>query len=513
MTQEDVLPLQAGPVSIGPVRNSIAYYSETGTEGEYFLYECRDGSGWDSYIPTGLLIYHVDRSTAHRVGGISAYEQWTDWPYSNAINAYGDHPCFYVVPAADQQNLHYPGGTGSMVFPGSEDIHSFIPVDWSGKNPSGIRLSGIQYAGGNVQFNMSFSQSRLLSGRVEDLSGKGIPGVFVQLSTLASAPTSSGPRKISPRRIDFEAVTDANGDFFLSLEGFDETAGHVTLSKTGYQTTGYNVELARQVNHAEFTLHRNDQGILFNYAYYDPGADVFVWGDGKSNSLMAAIRIPAEEITTRGVLQSISFTPQWDAERFYAIVDRNGERLLTAEIPPTPAGDNCTADLSGHNLVIEPGSDVYIGYAFENAHPGAGFDGYLFQITSGGNNCHRSPFSLDSSSWYSSISSYGLVLDVRIAEILEGGEDPVEPGTLAQMGIPSIADPSCGHYAVGSSFQLQLDLPEGMTPAAEEVWLFDGAPVTGAKSVTLTAGKHVVTARVKWPDGSQETMALQIDVK
>ena len=512
MTREDVLPLQAGPASLGSVRNSVAYYSKTGTEGEYFIYECRDGSGWDAFIPVGLLVFHADKSVEHIVGDISAYNQWAQWSTYNTINAYGDHPCFYVVPSADQKNLNYKGGADGVIFPGSEGIHSFIPEDWSGNSPTGIRFTDIRFADGKVSFNTSFTKSRLIAGRVEDLSGNGIPGVFVQLSALASAPTSRGPRKVSPRRIDFEAVSDANGDFFLSLEGFDETGGHITLSKAGYQTTGFNVDLANNVNHAEFTLRRTDQGILFNYAYYDPGANVFVWGDGKSNSLMAAIRIPAEEITTRGVLQSISFMTQWNAEHFYAIVDRDGERLLTAEIPPVIPGNNYTADLSEHNLVIEPGSDVYVGYAIEDAHPDSGYDGFLFLISDGGNNCYRSPFSLDNSSWSGSSSPCGLILDVTIVEKLDGGEDPAEPGTLAQMGIPSIADPSYGSYAAGSNFQLQLDLPEGLMPETV-LWSFDGQDVTGAKSVSLTAGKHLVTARVKWPDGSQETMALQLDVK
>ena len=513
MTPEDVLPIQAGPVSFSSVKNSIAYYSETSTEGEYFIYECRDGSGWDSFTPTGLAVYHVDQSKVHIVGGMSAYAQWDQWTYYNTINAYANHPCFYVVPAADQKNLNYNGNPESMVFPGSENIHSFIPSDWNGNNPTGLRLSDIQYADGKVSFTASLMQGRLIVGRVVDLDGNAVEGVFVQLSEIVS-PISKGLRKASPRRIDYEAVTDAGGDFFLSLDGFDQSRGHLTLSKVGYRTTGCDIDLEEHITHTEVALHRKDQGELRNYSYYDfSSGDTRVWMYESVPSQMAAIRIPAEEIPSAGVLSQVSFPPLWDADHYYVVVDRGEERLLTTEVFPTTLQLFTTFDLSSHNVVIEPGSDVYVGIAVENAYPEADYEYFLFYITPTGNNLYGSNFSLTSSSWVSSEGAFGLMMDVAIVEKLEGGEDPAEPGALAQMGIPSIADPSCGNYAVGSNFQLQLALPEGMMPAAEEVWLFDGAAVTGAKSVALTAGKHLVTARVKWYDGSQETMSLQIDVK
>lgn len=512
MTREDVLPLLAGPESLVSVKNSVAYYSETSTEGEYFLYECRDGSGWDASLPRGLVVYHVDKSKEHIVGGISAYTQWDQWGWYNTINAYGDHPCFYVVPSANQENLNYKGEPESMVFPGSGNIHSFIPYDWSGDNVTGLRISDILFADGVVSFNTVFTQSRMIEGRVEDLSGNGIPGVFIQLSE--AAPALKSLRKASPRRIDYEAVTDANGDFFLSLEGFEGSRGHLTLSKAGFRTTGCDINLGNRITHTEIALHRKDQGELRNYAYYDKEDTNFrIWSYiTGANSQMAAIRIPAEEIPSAGILRSISFRALWDADHIYLVVDRNGERLLTTEVFPSQIQIPITYDLSEHNLLIEPGSDVYVGIAVDNAHPRAeDYNGFLFYITPGGNNCYGSEFNLTSSSWISSSSAAGLMLDVEIVEKLEGGEDPAEPGELAQMGIPSIADPSCGHYAAGSNFQLQLSLPEGLTPESV-LWAFDGQS-TGAKSVSLTAGKHLVTARVKWPDGSQETMSLQIDVK
>ena len=83
---------------------------------------------------------------------------------------------------------------------------------------------------------------------------------------------------------------------------------------------------------------------------------------------------------------------------------------------------------------------------------------------------------------------------------------------FGQIGIPAIADPGCGNYKSGDSFQLVMTLPVGRTPDSL-AWRFDGTDKTGAKSVTLTAGDHHVTAVVKWPEGETETFDLQIHVQ
>ena len=83
---------------------------------------------------------------------------------------------------------------------------------------------------------------------------------------------------------------------------------------------------------------------------------------------------------------------------------------------------------------------------------------------------------------------------------------------FGQIGIPAIADPGCGNYKTGDSFQLVMTLPVGRTPDSL-AWRFDGTDKTGAKSVTLTAGDHHVTAVVKWPEGETETFDLQIHVQ
>lgn len=508
MTESDIVEIKAGEVRMVPVRNSIAYRSQTGIEGEYFLYECRDGYGWDAPLPRGMVVYHVDKSKSRRVGNRSPYDLWN---YTNLINAYGEHPCFYVVPAADQDNLNYKGNMASCLFPGSNNVRFFSPQDWNGQNLTGIVLSGITYADGTVQMNASFSQEKQLVGRVTDLTGVPLPGVYVKLSAPVSP--SAAPRALrsgAPRSIEYEALSDDSGDFHLSLEGFDYATGHLTLSKTGYRTAGFDVTLEERINHVTLNLSRKDQGDVNLFYYYEPGGSIYYYGDGTNNSLMAAICIPAWELPSGGgTLSYVRFTPIWDADSYYIIVDEGSKRILTHACHPASFGSMQQVNVE---VTVSGEEDLYVGYAVENARPTSGYDGYLFEITKEPDgHCHLSSFDLSQSYWGS--GHYSLVLDACIIEKADNPDDP-DPGTesFAAMGIPCIADPQGGVYAPGSNLSLELELPEGLTPSSVK-WEFDGRDVTGAKSVSLLAGKHLLVARVKWADGSLETLSLQLDVK
>lgn len=149
MTEEDVPILPRGEVSFPSIRYGITYKSLTDVEGEYFLYECRDATGWDKYLPAGLVIYHVDKSTVRKVGGITPYQQWANWESYNSINANGSHPCFYVIPAANPTSLYYTSyNLKDFVFPGSKNKTAYTPIDWN-KADTGIDISGISYSAGD----------------------------------------------------------------------------------------------------------------------------------------------------------------------------------------------------------------------------------------------------------------------------------------------------------------------------------------------------------------------------
>ena len=159
--------LPAGTVETPAVYNNIAWKSLTNTENEYFVYEFRDGTGWDTYLPVGLVVYHLDKSTRIVGGYHRACDLWTYWTSTNMINVFGDHPCYVLVPAPDPQNLMYGlkyyEGYGyyfpselrtSLPFPGQEQVTTFSPVDWEGLG-TGVYISKISLADGKAVMKVS----------------------------------------------------------------------------------------------------------------------------------------------------------------------------------------------------------------------------------------------------------------------------------------------------------------------------------------------------------------------
>lgn len=509
MAPSDIPELPKGDISFSSIKNGVAYTSSTETEGEYFLYECRDGSGWDSYIPAGMVVYHVDKSPDHIVGGITAYQQWTNWWYYNTINAYGEHPCFYVVPAASQSSLQYDeNNLNGWVFPGSKNVSEYVPVDWSGL--SNVRLTGITYSGGEVSLTTSYLTEKMLVGTVTDRSGNPVQGAYVVLTPSSGPLPSPSLRKIrkSGPKNSIEAMTDSEGSFKMNVEEFGASSGHITCSREGFHTTGADVSLDKRINVVKLKLDSADQGPIHTYSYYDPSGDVYIFGDKTLDSQACAIRIPASDIPQNGgKLTSIYTRAIWRAQNTYLIVDSGTQRLYTAPIT-LRTDDYATYDLSSKNLIVPGGNDLYVGIAYDRAQiTYADYAGMLFPITLAGNNCYWDELNLEKSNW-DVVDEYALVLEASLAEILDDGGD-TGPVSLADMGITSIADPGNGAYAAGDLFELKLYLPAGVV-VSELSWLFDGQAVDS--SVTLQAGQHILKATVSYSDGSEEVFELILSV-
>lgn len=117
-----------------------AWLLPTGTSGEDFWLEYRDGTRWDSYIGgSGLVVYHIDRSM-NSAGSMTARQRWT----AGAVNACAAHPCVYFVSSQGESTT----GVADAFFPGYgnvQAIHSSISFPlcgWDGRGV-GLGLTGI----------------------------------------------------------------------------------------------------------------------------------------------------------------------------------------------------------------------------------------------------------------------------------------------------------------------------------------------------------------------------------
>ena len=512
MTEDDITIIPDGTVSIPSIKNGIAYRSLTDTDGEYFVYECRDGSGWDRFLPQGMLVFHADKSTVRKVGSMTPYELW--YGGSNKINAYGDHPCFYTVPAADPFNLFYKGDHQQWVFPGSNNITSYEPVDWKGYQ-SGVYLTDIGFADGKVSFTAKNEYSRFITGTVTNQFGSALPGVRITVTAVEEG--SAVPRRLrantAKRQAEgLSAITDQYGKFRINLDDFEPSSCHVTASLEGYEVAGQDVSLGKRGSRADFSLTLTAHS---EYKYYDESATKYLIGDGESNTMMASIRIPASELPAQGGrVVSVSFTPIWQAAAYYIVIDAGDQRILTRktrDITRTDLYQEFTVDLTSLSLRFPAGKDLYVGIGIEEAMiTSANYDGYLFLSSAGQPNVYMSELNLEYSSWKEEEFDEDLALIIKASVVAGSGDADVS--SLLQMGFSCIADPGKGVYADGDTFQLMTELPEGLT-CTSTTWLFDGKDVTGAKSVQLKSGQHIVSAVVTYADGSSETLDLALDVK
>ena len=532
MADSDIQTLEKGTVTFGSIKDDIAYRSYTDTEGEYFLYECRDGSGWDKPLSklSGLIVYHVDKSTVRSVGGITPYEQWAHWSSYNTINAYGAHPCFYVVVADDQENLNYTGTSGwsadRIAFPGAAHITTFTPVDWEGNETNDILL-GISYADGQVSLTFDSTDHQKILGTVCGQDGIPIQGVYV----VVTKPAAGSPmlQKVSPRAKYYEAVTDSKGAFTINMEGFEGETAHLSFSKDGYQPTGMDVTLSPRATMVQAVIKKVGEGDLMEYRYYDPSASLSVYGPGASfegSSYMSAIRIPASDLPANGGrLTKVSFPTLWTAKAYYVVVDSGEERLLFHEIPDLgPSAKmqhTVNVNLGSFDISINPNKDLYVGIAVEDANTYSGYEGYFFFITKNTINCFGSPFNKTYSEWKAStnsrtgeLSKYALILTATVVPNGSGDEPDPKEWTLADMGFNAIADPGQGNYTSGHAFALDVILAQGNQLQSDISWTMDGTAIAaGAKSVSLTSGKHTITASYTLTDGTSETLELMVNVQ
>lgn len=126
---------ESGTKTLKPVHENEAYMTPTATDGEFYVYEYRDGTGWDQYVGgTGVAIYHVDRSAQY----LSRWE-------NNQVNNYEDHECYDLIESSGNPNAAtnieklYPGSTNNREFSSTSNPAS---VDWNG-DPTGFNITEI----------------------------------------------------------------------------------------------------------------------------------------------------------------------------------------------------------------------------------------------------------------------------------------------------------------------------------------------------------------------------------
>ena len=466
---------------------------DTSNDGEYFILECRNGYKWDSTIPSGLLVYHVDKSQNIVAGGYTASYLWEE---TNSINAIGAHPCYRLIPSVDNSQF---------VFPGYNDVRVYQPVTWDGNYVSTI-LSNINYDGTKVSFNAALATNRTVFGVVKDTDGNPIKDVQVSL-TSSTTPFAAAPSLVDGSII---TTTDADGYYTFEIESGESAYQILNFQKNGYVSVVVNVTLKSLYTREDATLLRQGEGPSAEMSKIDPSlASIYNGGLG-SGSIAAGMMYTADEIAAEGLsgalIKSIHFAENANqGESVYIVIDFGDERVLCKDITAQYTSNVWnTVDISGENLTIPAGKDVYIGIGLENIpEQDAYFPFYGYGIASyNGGGCYVLPdFKNPDSSWMA--TDFGT--DTYLHFCVVAGVSKAAAVTFSSLGV--------------SYIQEEGGVPTLKMAAGKSVksvtWYLDGVSEgdTPTAIASLAAGSHTYMVRIVYYDGSAERVYYDKDVE
>lgn len=514
-------------ISIPSVNTNFAYKmatSNTSGDGEYFVFECRSGQGWDAYVEPGLVVYHADKSKKYNIKHYTSqyssttntgYQLWTSSP--QYINANGDHPCFYIVPAADQDNLNYGGSESKLPFPGKAEVPYYCPKDWEGNTYD--LFTDICFHSDGARVTMTRGRNYPgLCGFVKNSSGEAIRGATVSIyvdsgnSSLIIGSTQ-GPAKISgriPENIRMSTETDEAGYYSFDLSKYSDTDVDIEVIASGYITKYETISVSDILKTKNFTLRGVNEPVSYTLRKFDALTPVYGLGYGSTCNTYASICLTSDELAEhagRKILElgfAYSTGDDGSVSKVYGIIDADGSRVLTSQVT-SPKNDDgwYTVDVSSNNLYIEAGKDYHFGYGLLNCTYGYPMLFTEEEPMEGGFNYYlaNGSTSVANSFTWSELSGYGnLLIYVKLDDSTE-------------VDYNAIYNPGYGNYSVGDTFALRLVEAEGSRkPGTEIQWFFDDEPVSG-ESITLKyAGYHLVEARFTTAEGKMKVVELEITV-
>ena len=489
-------------VNMRPVYENGGCTTPTSVEGEFFLYEVRDGSGWDRYIkasnkdnpPSGMLVYHVDMSDDNLISSYPASSLWS----SNDLNCYGSHPCYYIVRPtisySSYQDLMFPGTSGTTTFEG---------VDWA-KQESGYKLTDIAYNDGTAAFKLSAFENRTLSGKVNDSKGRPLQGVQVSVtfdSDAAMAALKSSSKLLAPASIkrlsSLQATTGEDGSYSIEIPVSASLDVTVVFSLEYFTTRTEPLKLSKAkatvLDITMFNVSEGEPALLKKYSV--PGSALGFTGSADSWSATNAVLFKKEELAAYAGYKftTINYMIAGNkADVVDVFIDFGTKRAFTRTIKPE-FNKLHSIDISDAGIIIPENTNVYVGYAVKDITTQ-----YWMTIdgatgVEGGGMMRSGYQTAGGRDWNE--SGYNFVISADLMSV-------VSPFT--SLGIKVISNPGQGEpYSAGTEFTFAFENPFAGGVAASTIWYFDGVQ-TSDPSVVLTAGTHTIKAVVTYADGSEE---------
>jgi len=500
-----------GSKTIAPLKDgNMGYTMQTGTSGEYFLFENRVKTGWDAYIPaSGMLIYHIDQSSTYS-------NRWSN----NDVNAYSAHPCMH---------LHYSKYkyASSCSFPGTYSVTSYTDesspdpfVSWSGAS-MGYGLYDIAVdKSNNVTLTLTKKESYFVSGTVTNAYKELVSGVTVTLkaSTKASLPEKgSGLQLIAPYLVDeafspVSVTTGSDGSYKFDMTEASNGSYILTFVKDGYTTKTINFNYSGEGKSINTVLTKflpldESQQIT----KFDPNTEsIMAYGyDGSSSysKMYLAVKLSASELQSYvgQKLGKIAFLTYAEGSvsvgELGVCVFWGGEMKLQKKLDSYELNEYNLVDLSDKNLVIPADTDVYVGYYYLNS---TNISCMLVDKTTTNNGAfYVSTSGTQADLANNDMSSYG-ALFVACSFMDAGSVNP--------------QDVTCNFIKKESSYKSNKTYILSMesTSASSVKWYVDDDEPITIKGYSYiwhpSEGTHNIRAVLTFSDGSKETVYQEINV-
>lgn len=501
----------SGNYSLETVSRNLAYYTPTANANEYFLYEYRDRSGWDTYLPaSGLVIYHVDRSNNDVHGNTAAYL----WNYTNSINAYSDHQCMDLVESVYPESSVTSGAMST--FPGSTGKRSFTystspaAADWSG-TPTGYDLTNITESVASVSFTLTIDQTKRVSGMISGKDGFAIAGAKVRLypleATSGSVVKSAGASlsllkspEIQQTAGFYETTTGTDGKYSFIIDNYGDY--RLVVSRDGYNTAYKDITISDKSTIVNITLYSAYESLFATLRKYVTYNGYGLGYGSPGISTYAAVGFSAQEMNPyKGYkVKSIQFVVGGSSASTVGIFVKSENTTILTRVVSSPVfGTLQKIDLSDANITVQDGKSMKFGYyvlgsdyaypiAIDNGpkKPQGGFVGQSIDYI------------------YEWDHNMNLIVSVELMD---------DNNVLFALGY-NIIDVPKTQFRVGESVTLKLinpdNLPDVERPTSVK-WYFDDIARNTGDVIVLTAGSHTIKALLDFGDHT-ETIVQEIFV-
>lgn len=225
-----VVNIKAGQTyTLEPIHKNGTYCRlESGTPGEYYLFECRSNQGWDKYIGgQGMLVYHIDKIAKETIGAYE-YSRWI----ANSVNADQQHQCADIIEADGRSDKisSYSDLEQSIkgIFFPQANVTSITNVGkpsltyWYGKDPN-VSITGIRKEGENVVFSAIINSELTGIPLVSDVTFTAFPdAVIIKFNkndaSLAGSPVVEWRSKTETEYSVAQAIEYDNGKYAVKID-------------------------------------------------------------------------------------------------------------------------------------------------------------------------------------------------------------------------------------------------------------------------------------------------------